>query len=662
MVNSSMTSDSGSERFIDEQPKDETAGHRMVSSMPSEAGGQGAESQHSIAPDIAQPDITQRDDADLGAADLGAADLGTAVEPVMESGGSSIIDVRAQPIEGQSQAKPAGNNLGNRTHRGREMFPDVTEVPTEYSALFQDYDSSGNLGPAPLWLDSPGADVEPRVKLPTLMIGGVVLTTFASGMALAQLHNYRQANSNPEPKTPADRRGDPAKTGTIADAKTSSQAATKAAAKAAGLASPKALRPDWLTPGTKATEPIVKTSTANAPKAKTKVAVASGLASSLEAAIPPLALPKKPQPSITILTSNLPPPISARPMLSVTALSKPQLFPARLSGLGSIQTPKPRPALIRAASRPVVRPVPAAAVTPQPAEPSRDRFSSLVSSPASSEPMKLRSVDEVMAERMQQSAANLRQRRAAQARSLDAQGHEFGYESLRTASSVAKPAAPSTKPGTETAQWQATNRVITTTASSAAIVASPGMATISMPALSISVQESLVPDMAETPSPEASAPSSDWGTSKAPQPPKAAAPEAAPQAYRPDSGGTGASLTSAGLAPATLQALGLELPPLTSSGLNSSGPHSSGPHSKPLKSSTLDDSNPDSAILVPRGIALDRTISSPQYSGIESMVQSTTEAGLGVEATLKPTLTSTLETDMGADLGGETLKSLSELD
>jgi hypothetical protein len=462
-----------------------------------------------------------------------------------------IIDVRATSVEGNAPGKDGSTNPRPKTDRGQDMFPDVAEVPPEYSGLFQDYDNAGVLGvDAPLWLDGPETDANSGSKLPTLMIGGVVLTALASGMGLAQLHNMRQASApdlkSPKDKTPQARPGD--RTNSIA----TRQAGSSSGTKAASLASPERLRPNWLTPGAKATSnPKATGSLASSPIALGKAPIAPGPIApgqippsqlSSSSAIPPLVLPTpKPKP-LTILTPSVTTMLSARPMLSAAALSSPRIFPARLT------YPVVRPA--RIADRPGVRPVARPAVrpavqsvprsplaSPPVLQPAPDRFSSLTTANAPGREPQLRSIDEVMADRTSQ-APSPNARKSQQARSVDTQGNEFGYESLRALRSV--PQEP-LSPGTETAQWDATNRVITGTAAAAATVANPGMAAISMPALSISVQESLLsePSLPKSKSTEGLAPAAEVWSAPVSQPtaPKASVPdpETAPQAMAPRS-------------------------------------------------------------------------------------------------------------------------------
>lgn len=452
-----------------------------------------------------------------------------------------IIDVRATSVEGNAPGKNGSTNPRPKTDRGQDMFPDVAEVPPEYSGLFQDYDNAGVLGvDAPLWLDGTETDANPRFKLPTLMIGGVVLTALASGMGLAQLHNMRQASA-PDPKSPKDKMPE-ARSGDRTNSIATRQAGSPSGTKAASLASPERLSPNWLTPGAKATStPKATGSLASSPIVPGKAPIASGQIApgqiSSSSAIPPLVLPTLNPQSSTILTPSLTPSISARPMLSAAALSSPRIFPARLT------YPVVRPAriadrpVLRPAVRPAVQSVPRSALASRPAVQSApDRFSSFTTTNAPSRESQLRPIEEVMADRMSQAASST-PRKSQQARSVDTQGNEFGYESLRALRSAPQ-ADPS--PGTETAQWDATNRVITGTAAAAATVANPGMAAISMPALSISVQESLLAEPSlQSQSTEGLAPAADVWSAPVSQPtaPKASVPdpEPAPQAMAPSS-------------------------------------------------------------------------------------------------------------------------------
>jgi hypothetical protein len=123
--------------------------------------------------------------------------LGTTIPGMMP-----IIDVRAKSVEGDAAAKNNSTNSRPKTDRGQDMFPDVAEVPAEYSGLFQDYDNTSGLGVEPLWLEGTENTANSRFKVPTLMLGGVVLTALASGMGLAQIHNLRQASVKADPKSP----------------------------------------------------------------------------------------------------------------------------------------------------------------------------------------------------------------------------------------------------------------------------------------------------------------------------------------------------------------------------------------------------------------------------------------------------------------------------
>jgi hypothetical protein len=510
-----------------------------------------------------QPTAGQTDGAELGATakasepeaidEVNAADL----EDLNISDlpmDRAIIDVRAIPVEGTGASHTGGSASRDRTHRGREMFPDVSEVPPEYSGLFQDYDSAPALGTGPVWLDEAEGEAEPQLRLPTLMIGGVVLATFASGMGLAQLHNMQRQNAaKAEPKAPANA---PANAKVAADPN-AAQASQKTGAKSAPLAKPEALNPTWLTPaGTKgksaplsAKAPATATSFPAVPKpAVTIVAPATNLMSSP----PALPLPNQTKPSLASL-KPLTAGISPRP-LSRTMMMTPQIFPARLSmanlSRANLSMPKSSPAIVPA-TRPVIRPARIASSGSIARASSPDRFSSMTASAAASrsaEPMQLRSIDEIMAERMGQSAANLSRRNQSASSQPGAQvilsanpksgtdrnGRPFGYESLNaTAPSRSARTAPLPdrfdQPGTETAQWQATSQVITTAAGSAATIANPGMPSISLPALSISVQDSLTEgSVINLPTNDPAALSKEG--LPLPPVPKASAPETEPQA------------------------------------------------------------------------------------------------------------------------------------
>ncbi len=486
-----------------------------------------------------------------------------------------IIDVRAKSIEGDAVPKNSSTTSRPKTDRGQDMFPNVAEVPPEYSDLFQDYDNASTLGvDAPLWLDGTEHQANSRFGVPGLVVGGVVLTALASGMGLAQLHNMRQASAKPDPKSPPSPTAEP-RTGDRSTSIAKANASTQPGAKAASLASPETLRPNWLTPSAKATT-ATKTASANATGSLASSPIVLGTASGTStSAIPPLILPSPKTKTPALLTPSLTSPISARPMLSIAPLSSSRIFPARLT------YPVVRPASVTA-TRPAVRPIisstiqPASrsALSPRPTlSPTPDRFSSITSATTSGEP-KLRSVEEVVADRLSQSGATGTKPRqnqpgkSQQARAVDNQGNEFGYEALR----ALRPAAPVASPGSETAQWDATNRVITTTAATAATVATPGMATLSMPALSISVQDSLTPE------------------SNSPNPAKTILSPAAEAWSPPESN-------------AAEQPLEPRLAPKASNLDPTEAPQAMAPSRLELAA-------------IPSG-SLDRTISSPEYSGTE---------------------------------------------